>query len=187
MNWYIIHNNKQVGPLAKNQLPEYGLNPQSIVWHEGMADWLPAAEVPELDDMLSFYTRGNQSVPPRYNQPNQPPYGQPYGQQPYGQPYEQPYGQQPYGQPYNQPYNPGYNGGKSKVAAGLLAILLGTLGIQYFYLGKVGAGFITILLSIVTCGAWEIITLIQGILMLCMTDEEFNYKYVYTDKTFPLF
>lgn len=82
-----------------------------------------------------------------------------------------------------------YNGksDKSKTAAGLLAIFLGGLGIQYFYLGKVGGGFLTILLTIVTCGAWEIITLIQGILMLCMSDDEFDQKYVFTDKTLPLF
>lgn len=75
----------------------------------------------------------------------------------------------------------------SKTTAGVLALLLGALGIQYFYLGKTGAGFLTILLTIVTCGGWEIITFIQGILMLCMTDEEFEQKYVYTDKSFPLF
>jgi TM2 domain-containing membrane protein YozV len=77
--------------------------------------------------------------------------------------------------------------GKSKVAAGVLAILLGTLGIHYFYLGKVAGGILTILLSLVTCGLWEIITIIQGIVMLTMSDEEFDAKYVNTNKTFPLF
>lgn len=74
-----------------------------------------------------------------------------------------------------------------KTLCGIMAIIFGTLGVQYFVLGKVGAGFITILLSIVTCGAWEIITLIQGIMMLCMNDEEFRRKYVDTTATFPLF
>lgn len=77
--------------------------------------------------------------------------------------------------------------GKSKVTAGVLAILLGGLGIQYFYLGKVGGGFITILLTLVTCGIWEIITFVQGILMLTMSQQEFDRKFVNTDKTFPLF
>ena len=45
----------------------------------------------------------------------------------------------------------------------------------------------TILLSLVTCGGWSIITLIQGILMLCMSDAEFNRKYVQTTSTFPIF
>lgn len=80
-----------------------------------------------------------------------------------------------------------FSSSKSKVAAGVLAILLGSLGIHYFYLGKIGGGILTILLSLVTCGLWEIITLIQGIVMLTMSDEEFDAKYVNTNKTFPLF
>lgn len=94
-----------------------------------------------------------------------------------------------YGPKVSQNYynNGGYNTDKSKTAAGVLALLLGGLGIQYFYLGKVAAGFITILLSIVTCGVWEIVTFIQGIMMLTMDDRTFYEKYVATDKTFPLF
>ena len=71
--------------------------------------------------------------------------------------------------------------------AALLAIFLGYLGVQYFYLGKTQGGILTIVLSLVTCGVWELITLIQGILMLCMTNEEFRRKYVTTTSTFPLF
>lgn len=77
--------------------------------------------------------------------------------------------------------------GKSRGVTALLAILLGGLGIQYFYLGKVGAGIITILLTIVTCGIWEIVTLIQGILMFFMTNAQFRQKYVTTASSFPLF
>ena len=71
--------------------------------------------------------------------------------------------------------------------AALLAILIGSLGVQYFYLGKTGAGLITIGLSLITCGFWSVVTLIQGILMLCMTNETFRQKYVETTSTFPLF
>lgn len=77
--------------------------------------------------------------------------------------------------------------GKSRGVTALLAILLGGLGIQYFYLGKISAGFITILLSIVTCGLWEIVTLIQGILMFCMDNNTFRQKYVLSTSTLPLF
>lgn len=76
---------------------------------------------------------------------------------------------------------------KSKTTAGVLAILLGGLGIHYFYCGKVGAGFITILLAIVTFGVWNILTLVQGIMMLSMTDQQFNDKYVNNPSFFPLF
>ena len=77
--------------------------------------------------------------------------------------------------------------GKSRGVAGLLAILIGTLGIHYFYIGKVGGGLICILLSIVTCGLWGVVTLIQGIMMLTMKSEEFERKYVNSTSTLPLF
>lgn len=74
-----------------------------------------------------------------------------------------------------------------KVVAGILAILLGSLGVQYFYIGKVAGGFITILLSLVTCGCWSVVTLIQGILMLTMSDTDFERKYINSTGMFPLF
>lgn len=74
-----------------------------------------------------------------------------------------------------------------RVLCGIMAIILGTLGIQYFIIGKVGGGFLTILLSFVTCGLWGIITLIQGIMMLTMSDEQFYRKYVISKSVLPLF
>lgn len=79
------------------------------------------------------------------------------------------------------------DGVSQRVLCGLLAIFLGYLGIQYFVIGKTAAGIYTILLSLITCGGWSIITLIQGILMLCMSDAEFNRKYVQTTSSFPIF
>ena len=87
----------------------------------------------------------------------------------------------------NDAFSPSGPEGKSRGVAGLLAILIGALGVHYFYLGKVGGGLLTILLCIVTCGLWGVIPLIQGILMLCMTNEEFERKYVTNPSTFPLF
>lgn len=77
--------------------------------------------------------------------------------------------------------------GKSRGVAALLAIFLGGLGIQYFYLGKTTGGLLTILLTCVTCSIWTTITLIQGILMLCMDNRTFRQKYVTTTSTMPLF
>lgn len=74
-----------------------------------------------------------------------------------------------------------------KTLCGIMAILLGTLGIQYFVIGKTAGGFITILLSIVTCGLWEVVTLIQGIMMLCMSNADFKRKYIDSTSTLPLF
>lgn len=77
--------------------------------------------------------------------------------------------------------------GKSRLAFGLFAIFLGCLGIQYFYVGKNTAGIISIILGLVSCGLWSIVTLIQGILVLVMSQPAFEQKYVYSPSTFPVF
>ncbi len=64
---------------------------------------------------------------------------------------------------------------KSKVVAGILAILLGGLGIHKFYLGKVGMGVIYLLF--VWTGIPAIIGLVEGILYLCSNDENFQLKH----------
>lgn len=74
-----------------------------------------------------------------------------------------------------------------KTTAGVLALLLGWLGIQYFYLDKPLAGVLTILLTAVTCGIWGILMAVQGILMLTMSVQEFQQKYVNTTSSYPLF
>ncbi len=76
--------------------------------------------------------------------------------------------------------------GKSRGVTALLAVFLGGLGVQYFYLGKTTGGLLTLLLSAVTCGIWQVITLIQGIMMLCMDNRSFCEKYVYSTSTMPL-
>lgn len=96
------------------------------------------------------------------------------------------YSQQPPHYNSNNAFDEGPEG-KSRGVAALLAIFFGSLGVQYFYLGKTSGGIITILLSLVTCGLWNIITLIQGILMLCMSNDEFRRKYVLSPSTMPLF
>ena len=74
-----------------------------------------------------------------------------------------------------------------KTVAGILAIVFGGLGIQYFYLGKTTAGILTIVITFCSCFIWRIIMLIQGIMMLTMSEEDFRAKYIDTDKTFPIF
>jgi TM2 domain-containing membrane protein YozV len=59
---------------------------------------------------------------------------------------------------------------KSKVAAGVLAILLGAFGIHNFYLGFTGKGVAQLLITLLTCGYGALITgiwaLVEGILIL---------------------
>ncbi len=73
-----------------------------------------------------------------------------------------------------------------KVIAGILAILLGTFGIHKFYLGYNKAGLIMLLVTIFTCfiasAAFGVIGLIEGILYLVKTDEEFYRTYIAQQK-----
>lgn len=64
---------------------------------------------------------------------------------------------------------------KDKVAAGVLGILLGGLGIHKFYLGQPGMGILYILFCWTSIPS--IIGLIEGILYLTSSNEDFNRKY----------
>lgn len=59
---------------------------------------------------------------------------------------------------------------KSKIAAGLLGIFLGSLGVHNFYLGYTGKAIAQLLISLLTCGFGAFISgiwgLIEGILIL---------------------
>ncbi len=68
------------------------------------------------------------------------------------------------------------NEDNKKVLAGLLAILIGGLGIHKFILGYTKEGIIQILLSCL-CGVGAIIGLIEGIIYLTKSDEEFYNTY----------
>lgn len=64
-----------------------------------------------------------------------------------------------------------------KLIAGILAILIGSLGIHKFILGYTKEGIIQIVISVFTCGIGGIIGLIEGIIYLTKSDEEFYQTY----------
>jgi len=75
-----------------------------------------------------------------------------------------------------------YPSSGTKIAAGILGILLGCLGIHKFVLGFVGAGLVMLLVSVLTCGyaapIMAIIGLIEGIIYLSKSDAQFHQDYV---------
>ncbi len=85
------------------------------------------------------------------------------------------------------------SGSKSKIAAGLLGIFLGGLGIHKFYLGFVGPGLVYLLtntigwvVTIFLLGIPNIVlgimAFVEGIIYLTKTDEEFEQLYVVEKK-----
>jgi TM2 domain-containing membrane protein YozV len=70
----------------------------------------------------------------------------------------------------------------TKLPAGICAILLGSLGIHKFILGYTGAGLIMLLVTVLSCGlagiVMHVIGIIEGIIYLTKTDEEFVRIYV---------
>lgn len=109
----------------------------------------------------------------QYDDPNydnsytQPPYGnQQYAQHPYAPAPGAPFGVDPLtGIPYSE---------KSKIAAGLLGIFLGGLGVGRFYTGHIGLGVAQLVVTLVTFGFGSLWGFIDGIIMLASnpTDAE---------------
>jgi TM2 domain-containing membrane protein YozV len=73
-------------------------------------------------------------------------------------------------------------GADKKIAAGICGILLGSLGIHKFILGYKNEGLIMLLATVLTCGIAGMITgtigLVEGIIYLTKTDEDFVRTYV---------
>lgn len=65
--------------------------------------------------------------------------------------------------------------GKSKLAAALFALFLGSFGIHKFYLGRIGLGILYLLF----CWTFipSVLGFIDAVLLLIMSDEDFNVKY----------
>ena len=70
-------------------------------------------------------------------------------------------------------------GAEKKVIAGILGILLGSLGVHRFYLGDTKGGLIRLAIGVCTLGTiGGVIGLIEGIIYLTKSDEEFVEIYI---------
>jgi TM2 domain-containing membrane protein YozV len=69
-----------------------------------------------------------------------------------------------------------------KMAAGICAILLGSFGVHKFILGMTTPGVIMLLITVLTCGvgsvATSIIGIIEGVIYLTKSDQEFYQDYM---------
>ncbi len=69
-------------------------------------------------------------------------------------------------------------GAEKKIVAGIFGILLGGLAIHKFYLGYTKEGIIQIVITVCTCGFGSMIGLIEGIIYLTKSDEDFVNTYI---------
>ncbi len=74
-----------------------------------------------------------------------------------------------------------------KILAGILAIVIGSLGIHKFILGYQKEGIIMLLSTLLTCGIGAaimgVIGIIEGIIYLTKSDDEFFQTYQVNQKT----
>lgn len=82
VKYYAMVSGNRIGPMTVNELIRNGVTPQTMVWCEGLNDWVAASS---RQDFMMAYNAGQPPVNPVYN-PNpqyvqQPAYNQPvYGQ-----------------------------------------------------------------------------------------------------------
>ena len=90
-----------------------------------------------------------------------------------------------------QPMQQGYGGGPpaqqipgadKKLIAGILGIVAGGFGVHKFILGYTTEGIIQIVLTFLTCGIGSIIGLVEGIIYLTKSDEDFVRTYIQNKK-----
>ena len=66
----------------------------------------------------------------------------------------------------------------NKITFGIMCIIFNSIGVPCFMQGHVKAGILRIVLGVVTCGVIatinEIMGIILGIKVLCMSDEEYE-------------
>jgi TM2 domain-containing membrane protein YozV len=161
--YYVADGMVQRGPFEMSDLPGQGLRGDTLVWKEGMEQWRRADEVEEL---IFAGALPRPAAVPAPTLPPVPGYG--YRPAPVGPAY-----------PAVPPTN--------RIAAGVLGILLGALGIHKFVLGRVGAGLVMLLVTLLTCGwggiVMNVIGIIEGIIYLTRSEEQFYWEYVVGKKS----
>ena len=73
-------------------------------------------------------------------------------------------------------------GADKKITAGICAILVGWLGVHKFILGYTTEGVIQLVLGILTRGLTHIISIVEGVIYLTKSDEEFVRTYIQNKK-----
>lgn len=161
--WYYIGHYGQLGPLTLDQMQELVqggvIVRDTYVWRTGMAQWIPAASVPELGQAFSMAEPFAAPPPPPMSNPTQTRVASPPPT--FNQMYNSPNLPMQYGNHYHfqTPMSD-----RSRILAGILNICL-PFGVGRFYLGYMAIGVMQLLFSF--CGIGALWSIIDGITMLC--------------------
>jgi len=68
--------------------------------------------------------------------------------------------------------------GQKKLLAGILGIVIGWTGAHRFVLGDTTGGIIRLVIALLTCGLGGLIGLVEGIIYLTKSDEDFQKIYI---------
>lgn len=183
-DWHYIGHYGQLGPLSDSQMAELVtsgvIERETYVWCDGMADWLPAASVPDLAAHFAA-----SPIPPTPPPPPPRPFGQRASQIPPSAPPPQVpmYTPQPppggfagsavYGlsNPYPGHLMPAQRSDKNRVLAGILNIVLPGLGRMYLGYSMIGV----IQFVLIFTGIGILWAFIDGLLMLTGNVKEDGY------------
>ena len=81
-NYYIWRNGRQEGPFDTQTIICMNLSGDTLVWCEGMSNWTPISQVPELQQAYQVVPPPfTHNVPPQFPNQGPPQYGQEYQQQ----------------------------------------------------------------------------------------------------------
>lgn len=78
MNYHVVIEGQAVGPYTPQQLAALGINGETLIWYQGLENWVPAASVPEVMAAISAAQNHNSepkqqpAVPQTPVQPVQP-------------------------------------------------------------------------------------------------------------------
>jgi TM2 domain-containing membrane protein YozV len=160
--WYYAHDGDRRGPVSEAEIQSLAaagrLRPDDLVWQAGMETWTQAARVPGL---LPPAAAAAPPPLPNRRRPRDldPGFGSPPAQ--------------------SEVQN-------KKIAAAICGILIGSLGVHKFILGNNTAGLIMLLVTLLTCGfggiVMGVIGLVEGIIYLTRSDEDFYQTYIVEQK-----
>lgn len=161
--WYYVGSFGQLGPLTLEQMEELiegsVIEKSTYVWKPGMTDWLPAGHVTEL--LNSFKLVEPFASPPPVPGSMPPVAERPSNPSVPGAPHMQTVSIQSYGY-HRSLVLP--KSDKSRTLAGILQIICPGLG--RMYLGYAALGVIQLVLTPLTCFAFYIWSVIDGIMIL---------------------